>query len=146
MLDLTEFDNAYQSAEAAEIYTPPPAGAYTARIDSVKFGQVGEQQKTKLLWSLRITEGELTGRRVLFDSALSPAAMPFLKANLAIVGINVPRLSEVPPLLPGVEGAVVKISVKHSDKYVNVDLMSLVSPGTGPAAAAPVAEDDVPFD
>lgn len=145
--NLTAFDADYERTEAAEVYTPPPPGKYTAKIEEVKFGKVGEKQQTMLLWTMRITDGPLTGRRVQLNSSLSFAAMPFLKTNLAVVGINVPKVSMVPPLLPGIIGAVVEVSVKEFKGFTNVDLVSLISPGTGTGAPEeePIPEEDIPF-
>jgi len=107
-----DFDNLWDSTEAADDRGPIPAGTYESRILSgERFTARSGTHGYKITFEVR--DGEFQGRRVWHDLWLSRAALPYSKRDLAKIGVTRPeQLDE--PIPPGIV-ANVQVALRKSD-------------------------------
>ncbi len=77
----------FDTTTPAESSEPVPAGEYAARAVDAR---LGENRRGTPVYSMRleITNGEHTGRRLMWRAYLSPAALPHSKRDLAWLGLD----------------------------------------------------------
>jgi len=140
--ELEQYDNEYGGTEPAEgggAWDPVPDGDYEAEVEQASVVQ-SKSGKPMAKLKLRIV-GEDSGGRVLWKNAvLTGNSLPYAKKDLAAVGIEVGKLSDLPDALAGLVGAVLEVAVRNKDDNQNVYFNDVLH--AAPAQADP---DDFPF-
>jgi len=92
-VDLAQYDSDYEKAEAAERESVPD-GKYQCRINGVRLNK-SQSGNPMLQYDLVVITGSYEGRHIFKNSMLTPAAMPYFKAELKTLGIQLAKLSDL---------------------------------------------------
>ena len=151
---LKNMEAAWQGTEAKEnnSFTEVPEEDYQCKVETAQIKE-GKQGQPVLHWGLRIISGAYAKRMVFKPQRLIPESLPYLKADLELLGICPEKISDLEARLPFALDAVVDIRIKNStlkdgSAFQNVYFNRLVRAGshTAQAAAAEgftVVTDDV---
>lgn len=154
---LKNMEAAWQGTTAKENtgYTEVPEGDYQCKVESAQIKD-GKQGQPILHWGLRILSGEYAKRMVFKPQRLIPDALPYLKADLELLGICPEMISDLEARLPFALDAVIDIRIKNStlkdgSTFQNVYFNRLVRPGQRAAQTSPdgftmVTEDVLPWE
>lgn len=159
---LQNMEDAWQGTTAKEspAFADVPEGDYQCKVETAQIKD-GKQGQPILHWGLRIVSGEYAKRMVFKPQRLIPESLPYLKADLELLGICPEKISDLEARLPFALDAVVDIRIKYStlkdgSTFQNVYFNRLVRPGQQTAqvtaqAAAPdgftkITEDDLPWE
>mgnify|MGYP000033816469 CR=1 FL=1 len=132
-IDLEQFDDEYEKAEAAES-DDVPDGKYQVRIHAVRLNK-SQAGNPMLQYELLVVSGQHTDRHIFKNSVITPNSMPFFKADLKVMGIQLPKLSELPNHLEGMLDQALEITKKTKGEYANVyfNKRLLAPPSESPA-------------
>ena len=155
---LKDMDAAWQGTTAKDTnsYSELPEGEYQCKVESAQIKE-GRQGMPMLHWGLRIISGEYARRMVFKPQRLAPDSLPYLKADLELLGICPERISDLEAQLPFALEAVVDIRVKNGkskegNNFQNVYFNKLVRPGQRTAQTAVpdgytvVTDNDLPWE
>ena len=154
---LKNMDEAWQGTTAKEnSYADLPEGDYQCKVETAQIKD-GKQGQPFLHWGLRIISGEFAKRMVFKPQRLAPESLPYLKADLELLGICPEKLSDLESQLPFALDAVIDIRIKNSflnngTTVQNVYFNRLVRPGqrtaqtAAPDGFAMVTNDDLPWE
>lgn len=154
--DLSGLDEAWDSTEAADVDSIlPPAGSYTWQVERVHL-DTWPSGDPYLQWTLHILEGPdgWQGRTDRKRSNINRKAMPYLKADLRLCGVQLERLSSLPDRLGDLLDLKIKGKVQFrgqrpdGSKYRNVYFNDLVRGDKRPAAKhtrQTIDPEDIPF-
>ena len=140
-VDLSSFDDDFATAEAPE-YDEVPDGKYQARIESVKL-ESSQKGDPMIKWDLIVIAGSQTGRHIFKNSVITPAALPFVKADLKTVGLELAKFSDLAGRLEELLDVTLEVTKRTRGEYTNVYFNKRIQLA-GAAASAPPA-GDVPF-
>ena len=112
-----DFNNSWNSTEAAGEFEPLPAGKYTCRVESGELDTSAKGTPTYKLVFL-VLKGpddgtDYCGRKLWHDLWLTPAALPMSKRDLAKLGIDSPDRMEQP--LPAGIRCLVRLALRRGD-------------------------------
>jgi len=137
-IDLSQFDDDFESAEAPE-YAELPDGKYQVTISKAQLAE-SNQGDPMIKWDLIIISGTHEGRHVFKNAVISQKSLPYVKADLTRLGLEMRRISELPGRLPEVLDKNLEITVRTKGEFTNVYFNKVLSiPASGPAA------DDIPW-
>lgn len=159
---LKNMEAAWQGTTSKEStgFTEVPEGDYQCKVESAQIRDSRKGQPV-LHWGLRILSGEYAQRMVFKPQRLIPESLPYLKADLELLGICPEKISDLEARLPFALDAVIDIRIKNTTlkdggTFQNVYFNRLVRPGQRAAqittqAAAPegftmITEDDLPWE
>ena len=154
---LKQMDEAWQGTTAKEnTYAELPEGEYQCKVESAQIRE-SKQGMPMLNWGLRIVSGEYAKRMVFKPQRLAPESLPYLKADLELLGICPEKLSDLENQLAFALDAVVDIRIKNStlkdgSPIQNVYFNRLVRAGqrtaqaTVPEGYTVVTDEDLPWD
>lgn len=108
-----DFEQAWDSTEAAADLAPLPPGEYAAHLHALDLFNAKTKGTPGAKLTFRLIEGEHAGRFVWCDLWLSAAAMPLAKRDLAKLGITT-RAQLEQPVPPGIRCAV-KVALRTAD-------------------------------
>ena len=144
------------AAKDSNSFSEVPEGDYQCKVESAQIKE-GKQGQPMLYWGLRIVSGEYARRMVYKPQRFASESLPFLKADLELLGICPEKISDLEARLPFALDAVVDIRIKNSTRkdgsaFQNVYFNRLVRPGQRTAQAAVpegftmVTEDTLPWE
>ena len=155
---LKNMEEAWQGTTAKEstAFTEVPDGDYQCKVETAQIKD-GKQGLPILHWGLRILSGEYAKRMVFKPQCLIPEALPYLKADLELLGICPEKISDLEARLPFALDAVVDIRIKNTTRkdgslFQNVYFNRLVRAGqrtaqtTVPEGFTMIPEDDLPWE
>lgn len=155
---LKNMEEAWQGTTAKEsaAFTEVPDGDYQCKVETAQIKD-GKQGLPILHWGLRILSGEYAKRMVFKPQRLIPEALPYLKADLELLGICPEKISDLEARLPFALDAVVDIRIKNTTRkdgslFQNVYFNRLVRAGQRTAQTAVsegftmIPEDDLPWE
>lgn len=116
--DLSAFDDEFDSAEAPS-FDEVPDGKYQVRVDSVRLEQ-SQKGDPMIKWDLIVLSGTQTGRHIFKNSVISQAALPYVKADLKTVGLELTRFSDLASRLEELLDITLEISKRTKSEYSNV--------------------------
>lgn len=124
-IDLTMFDDDFAEAEAPE-YEDVPDGKYQARICRAALSE-SRAGDPMIKWDLAVISGPQEGRHVFKNAVITRKAMPFIKADLIKLGLELGKISELERHLPELLDKTVEVVVKTRGEYRNVYFDKLIS-------------------
>ena len=155
---LKNMEAAWQGTTAKEStgYAEVPEGDYQCKVESAQIKE-GKQGQHILHWGLRILSGEYAKRMVFKPQRLIPESLPYLKADLELLGICPENIIDLEARLPFALDAVVDIRIKNTtlkdgSPFQNVYFNRLIRPGQRAMQTAAsegftiVTEDDLPWE
>lgn len=120
--ELAKLDEAFAGEQVKNDQAPVPDGRYHAEVERVILTR-SQSQEPMLQWSLVIiTEGPHANRRVWYYRTINPKTLKWLKQDLVVCGLDVPRISDVADYLPQLTGAKLDITVKTKGDRRNIYL------------------------
>jgi len=144
MIDLSQFDQSFESAPEPEGIDKIDDGTYQATIQRFEVIEA-KDGRAWMKWVLKIQFGEERGKRAVKISSIKEDQMEWLKKDLRACGINVKMLSELPDIMENVIGTCVEIQLKTKPNpngrgyvqniFINRPLESIDTP----------PEEDAPF-
>ncbi len=140
--DLSDFDHAYDAAEAAS-GAEVPDGKYQVRVERVDLthSQAGDPM---LKWDLIVLSGQYTGRHVFKNAVITQKSIPFVKGDLKTLNVQLPKFSELPNHLEGLLDKTLEITKRTKGEYTNVYFNRRIDVLAGPDADAMPGEPN-PF-
>ncbi|MBE7461914.1 MAG: DUF669 domain-containing protein [Planctomycetes bacterium] len=117
-VDLSALDGEYAKVEAAEV-DEIPDGKYQARVHSVRLTK-SQSGNPMLQFDLVILTGAHAGRHLFKNSVFTPAALPFFKADLKVLGLDVPKLSDLPKHLDAMLDVSLEVTKRTKGEYANL--------------------------
>jgi hypothetical protein len=140
-VDLSAFDDDFSSAEAPS-FDEVPDGKYQARIDEVRLDR-SQKGDPMIKWDLIVIAGSQTGRHIFKNSVITPAALPFVKADLKTVGLELAKFSDLAGRLEELLDVTLEVTKRTRGEYTNVYFNKRIQI----AADAPsrASADETPF-
>jgi len=150
--DLSDLDSLYETAEPPEqgAFTEVPDGTYQARVDKAELA-TSQQGNRMLKWQLRILSGP-HANRVMFKTSMLESAdnLRFLKGDLAVCGVEIGKLSDLPSRLGDLLDITLEARKVRSGEFSNVYFQRRIvvnagAPGSVPAGAGTATGGLTPF-
>jgi len=122
-IDLSDLDSEYEKAQAAARQDVPD-GKYQCKIHGVRINK-SQNGNPMLQYDLAVISGEHAGRHIFKNSMLTPPSMPYFKAELKTLGIQLSKLSELGNSLEAFLDLVVEVTKKtkpdqeRANVYIN---------------------------
>lgn len=143
-VDLASFDDEFETLPEEPETDEVPDGKYQARIDGFEITRSKTSGNPMLKWKLRIIAPRCVGRILWRNSVLrnDPESLRWIKKDLAVVGVRIGKLSELPDHVEAIVGRTVEISKTTRGDYDSIYLNKLVqmddeAEGTGAGDAIP---------
>jgi hypothetical protein len=95
--DSDEFNQLWDSTEAAEEFKPLPGGTYKCLLADGKRAESRTNKTQSYKITFEVLDGPFRGRRISYDFWLTKAALPTTKRDLAKLGIERPEQLKQPP-------------------------------------------------
>lgn len=132
---LENLEGAYGSAAAAT-GGKLPDGRYTAILNEARLLDPSDQHPTpRFSASFVVTEGEYKGRFLYISFNFNEKGFPYFKAFCQTIGLELPRLMELPDKLPDFSGNICQLTLveqKNDPRYQNTYVDRYI--GTGSVA------------
>ena len=143
-VDLSAFDEEFSAAEPPRIEEVPD-GKYQARIESVRLER-SQKGDPMIRWDLIIIAGQHAGRHIFKNSVITPPSLPYVKADLKTLGMELVRFSDLGNRLEELLDATLEVTKRTRGEYSNVYFNKRIQIAGG-AAAAPQqpSAGDCPF-
>ena len=131
-VDLSAFDEEYDQAEAPD-FDEVPDGKYQVKMEAARLAE-SQKGDPMIKWDLVVISGPLAGRHIFKNSVITAASLPFVKGDLKVLGLQLPRFSELPKHLVLVLDKKLQITKRTKDEYTNVYFNKLLAIPDGGAA------------
>jgi hypothetical protein len=122
---LAAFDEEYDQAEAPD-FDDLPDGKYQVRIESVRMAE-SQKHDPMIKWDLIVISGQLAGRHIFKNSVITAASLPFVKGDLKVLGVQLPKFSDLPNHLEALLDKKLQVTKKTKDEYTNVYFNKLLT-------------------
>lgn len=121
-IDLAQFDDDFAEATVEEReFDEVPDGRYQIKVEKVELAKAQSSGNPMLKWTLRILGPRCAGRLLWRNSVMaSKENLKWLKSDLHICGIDIEKLSELPPRLGDLLD--VTLQVKKTTKGENANI------------------------
>jgi hypothetical protein len=140
---LSTYDEEYAQAEAPD-FDEVPDGKYQVTVHAVRLGE-SQKGDPMLKWDLVVISGACEGRHIFKNSVITSAALPFVKGDLKVLGLELQRFSKLSQHLEQLLDKKLQVTKKTRDDFVNVYFNRLIGvPGAGGGAEA-AADATIPF-
>jgi hypothetical protein len=113
--DLYPLDELYSRTQANGS-SKLPDGTYQVKVDKVRLVRSKDQMRLMLIWELVCVSGEHEGEPHTHIRTIDADNMKWLKGELAIAGVQISLLSELPDHLEDALDTIIEITVKTSHK------------------------------
>ena len=133
-INLSQFDDDFESAEAPA-YAELPDGKYQVTINKALLAE-SRQGDPMLKWDLIIISGPHEGRHIFKNTVISQKSMPYVKADLTRLGLEMKRITELPARLPAVLDKTLEVTVRTKGEFTNVYFNKVLAiPSSRPTSA-----------
>jgi len=116
--DLSVYDDEYAQAEAPD-FEELPDGKYQVTVHAVRLGE-SQKGDPMLKWDLVVISGPCEGRHLFKNAVITSASLPFVKGDLKVLGLALPRFSELPQHLEGLLDKRLLVTKKTREEFTNV--------------------------
>ncbi len=135
-VDLSGMDAEYDKAQAADTEDLPD-GKYQVKVHAVCLNK-SQSGNPMLQYDLLVLSGAHTGRHLFKNSVITPASMPFFKGDLKVMGIQLPKLSDLNNHLEAMLDLALEVTKKTKGEYANIYFNKLLKvPSAEPADDGP---------
>jgi hypothetical protein len=122
---LSVFDEQYDQAEAPD-FDEVPDGKYQVRIESVRLAE-SQKGDPMIKWDLVAISGQLAGRHIFKNSVITAASLPFVKGDLKVLGLELPKFSDLPNRLEELLDKKLQVTKKTKEEFSNVYFNKLLT-------------------
>jgi len=140
-VDLSGFDDEFDAAEAPS-YEEVSDGKYQVRIDSVRL-EKSQKGDPMIKWELLVISGAHAGRRIFKNSVVTAAALPYVKGDLKVAGLELAKFSDLAARLGDLLDVTMEVTKRTRDEFTNVYFNRRIQIAAGVAGAT--EERDTPF-
>ena len=122
-IDLSRFDEAYHQAKGLDSDEPReelPDGYYDTAVEEVRLSKTPRTGNPMVIWRLRVTTGEHTGRTLTKTLIVTQKTLSFLKNDLQRCGLQIEKLSELQLHLADMFGLRINVLKKTKDQWTDV--------------------------
>ena len=140
-VDLTSFDDEFESAEAPS-YEEVPDGKYQVKIQTVKL-ESSQKGDPMIKFDLEIISGSQAGRHIFKNSVITQASLPYVKADLKTLGLELAKFSELSGRLEELLDVTLEITKRTRGDYTNVYLNRRLN--IARASSNSLADKNLPF-
>jgi hypothetical protein len=140
-VDLTSFDDVFESAETPS-YEEVPDGKYQVKIQTAKI-ESSQKGDPMIKFDLEIISGSQVGRHIFKNSVITQASLPYVKADLKTLGLELAKLSELSGRLDELLDVTLEITKRTRGDYTNVYFNRRLNIAS--ASSRGFAEENVPF-
>lgn len=146
-VDLSAFDEEFSAAEAPTSAEEIPDGKYQARIDAVRLDR-SQKGDPMIKWDLIVIAGQHTGRHIFKNSVITPPSLPYVKADLKTLGMELARFSDLANRLEELLDVTLEVTKRTRGEYSNVYFNKRIQIAGGGAVTPPPPErshGEIPF-
>lgn len=137
--ELAQFDDEWGELEDSPFFDRLPDGRYQVRVLETAIERAKRSGRLQLKWEFAVLNGPHKNRRIWLYHGLDNAdALPYLKRDLAVAGLELTRLSELAERLHELNDVVLEVTLKTKGEYQNVYINKLID--------APFPPDEPVFD
>jgi hypothetical protein len=111
-IDLASLDEAFAHANVPDA-APLPDGLYLVEVVLVELRATRQTARPMLCWTLRVLSGPFATRRLWRNQVLSQNNLGWLKKDLRLCGLDLPKLSDLHAHLDRLRGIRLEV-VKHT--------------------------------
>ena len=140
-VDLTSFDDEFESAEAPS-YEEVPDGKYQVKIQTAKL-ESSQKGDPMIKYDLEIISGSQAGRHIFKNSVITQASLPYVKADLKTLGLELAKFSELSGRLEELLDMTLEITKRTRGDYTNVYFNRRLNIAS--ASSGGFAEENTPF-
>ncbi|MEK0426899.1 MAG: hypothetical protein RJB11_2990 [Planctomycetota bacterium] len=140
-VDLTSFDDEFESAEAPS-YEEVPDGKYQVKIQTAKL-ESSQKGDPMIKFDLEIISGSQAGRHIFKNSVITQASLPYVKADLKTLGLELARFSELSGRLEELLDVTLEITKRTRGDYTNVYFNRRLN--IARASSNSLADENLPF-
>lgn len=123
-IDLSAFDDDFEAAEAPS-FDEVPDGKYQSRVDRMMLVR-SQNDDPMIKWEFVILSGAHESRHIFKNSVISRKALPYVKKDLATVGLELGKLSDLPGRLQEALDKTVELTVRTKGEFTNVYINKLI--------------------
>lgn len=117
-IDLTSFDDEFDQAEAPS-YDEVPDGKYQVNLHSVRL-ETSQKGDPMIKFDLEIISGAHAGRHIFKNSAITQASLPYVKADLKTLGLELAKFSDLASRLEDLLDVKLEVTKRTRGDYANV--------------------------
>jgi hypothetical protein len=140
-VDLTSFDDEFESAEAPS-YEEVPDGKYQVKIQTAKL-ESSQKGDPMIKFDLEIISGSQAGRHIFKNSVITQASLPYVKADLKTLGLELAKFSELSGRLEELLDVTLEITKRTRGDYTNVYFNRRLN--IARASSNSLADENLPF-
>ncbi|CAM2070255.1 DUF669 domain-containing protein [Sulfidibacter corallicola] len=146
-IDLSSMDDDFVRAEKKESksFEDLPEGKYQVRVAKVELTKAKTTGNPMIKWELLVLSGKYRNRRIWRNSVLTANTMSYIKTDLAICGLELAKLSDLPLRLADLLDVDLEIFLKVKADSTNVYFNKRLEGLDTAADSAPTGKDDIPF-
>ncbi len=132
-VDLTDFDEEYQQAEPPD-FEELADGKYQVRIQAARLSE-SSKGDPMIKWDLVVLSGPAAGRHLFKNAVITRASLPFVKGDLKLLGLELPKFSDLANHLESVLDKTLQITKRTSGEYTNVYFNRVIQVPAGEGVA-----------
>jgi hypothetical protein len=140
-VDLTSFDDEFESAETPS-FEEVPDGKYQVKIQTAKL-ESSQKGDPMIKFDLEIISGSQAGRHIFKNSVITQASLPYVKADLKTLGLELAKFSELSGRLEELLDVTLEITKRTRGDYTNVYFNRRLN--IARAACGPTEGEILPF-
>lgn len=141
MVDLSEYDDAYDDAEVHDGFSPIPDGTYQVFVDEVAVKETKEKHLPMIAWKFKIINGQHEGRVLFKNSVITEKTLSYIKTDLSICGIILEKFSEIQTYLFDLLNKNLEVKIVSKDDNQNIYIQRVLKHDDTEQTNA----DDIPF-
>lgn len=142
--DLSVFDQDYGEVEAPS-YGDLPDGKYQVRVERVEVGQ-SQNGDPMLKWDFLVLSGAHAGRHLFKNAVITHKSLPFVKGDLEMLGVQLPKFSDLPNHLNSLLDQTLEVTQRTRGEYINLYLNRRISVSAGaPGLDQGIGDEPTPF-
>ncbi len=142
--DLSAFDEDYSEVEAPS-YGDLPDGKYQVRVERVELGQ-SQNGDPMLKWDFLVLSGAHAGRHLFKNAVITHKSLPFVKGDLEMLGVQLPKFSDLPNHLDALLDHTLEVTQRTRGEYTNLYLNRRISvPAGAPGLDEGLGDEPAPF-
>ena len=121
-LDLTQYDDDFAEAPVEEReFEDVPDGKYQVKIEKVELTRAQSSGNPMLKWTLKILGPKCAGRMLWRNSVMaSKENLKWLKTDLHTCGVDIAKLSELPPRLGDLLDVTLEVTKRTKGENENI--------------------------
>lgn len=117
-VDLSDFDNEFSNTEAPS-YDEVPDGKYQVCVHGVRLSN-SQKGDPMIKWDLVVIAGSHQGRHIFKNSVITQAALPYVKADLQTLGMQLAKFSDLSGRLEELLDLTLEVTKRTRGDYANV--------------------------